>query len=67
MKMVAGKEEIRKYLESLVPYVARGGFIPFCDHFCPPDVTPENYLYYLKMKEKLFGMTCDCFTAVGGR
>lgn len=51
-----GEEAICKYLESLVPLVERGGFIPFCDHRCPPDVTPENYLYYLKLKEKLFGL-----------
>ncbi|MCL2363675.1 MAG: hypothetical protein FWC71_03320 [Defluviitaleaceae bacterium] len=55
MKMIAGKEETKKYLESLVPFVERGGFIPFCDHRCPPDVTPENYLYYLDLKHALFG------------
>ena len=55
MQLIAGKEEIRTYLESLIPYVERGGYIPFCDHRCPPDVTPENYLYYLDLKEKLFG------------
>ena len=51
-----GKEAIKKYMESLVPLVKRGGYIPFCDHRCPPDVTPENYLYYLDLKEKMFGM-----------
>jgi uroporphyrinogen decarboxylase len=56
MQLIAGKEATKKYLESLVPYVERGGFIPFVDHRCPPDVTPENYLYYLDLKEKLFGM-----------
>lgn len=56
MKMREGKQAIRDYLESLVPYVQRGGFIPHCDHRCPPDVTPENYLYYLDVKEKLFGL-----------
>jgi len=55
MQLIAGQETTRKYLESLVPYVERGGFIPFVDHRCPPDVTPENYLYYLDLKEKLFG------------
>ena len=55
MKMIEGPEAIKSYLESLVPYVKRGGFIPFCDHRCPPDVTQENYLYYLDLKEKLFG------------
>jgi len=56
MQLIAGPKAIKTYLESLVPYVNRGGFIPFCDHRCPPDVTPENYLYYLDLKEKLFGM-----------
>ena len=55
MQMIAGPEAIKSCLESLVPYVERGGFIPFCDHRCPPDVTPENYIYYLDLKEKLFG------------
>jgi len=56
IKLIAGPEAIKEYLESLIPYVKRGGFIPFCDHRCPPDVTVENYLYYLNLKEKLFGM-----------
>jgi hypothetical protein len=55
-KLIAGQEETKKYLESLVPYVERGGYIPFCDHRCPPDVTYENYLYYLDLKERMFGM-----------
>ncbi len=55
VQMAAGKEAIKKYLESLVPYVERGGFIPFCDHLCPPDVTDENYLYYLELKQEMFG------------
>ena len=56
MKLIEGKSAIKHYLESLVPYVERGGFIPFCDHRCPPDVMVENYLYYLDLKEKLFGI-----------
>lgn len=56
IKMIEGKDAIKKYLESVAPLVERGGFIPFCDHRCPPDVTSENYLYYLDLKEKMFGM-----------
>ncbi len=44
------------YMKTLVPLVERGGYIPFCDHRCPPDVKPENYLYYLDLKEEMFGM-----------
>ncbi|NSW92631.1 MAG: hypothetical protein HPY74_18620 [Firmicutes bacterium] len=56
IKLKEGKEAIKDYLETLVPLVERGGYIPFCDHRCPPDVSPENYLYYLDLKEKMFGM-----------
>lgn len=55
MQLIAGKEETRAYLESLIPFVKSGGYIPFCDHRCPPDVTEENYLYYLDLKKELFG------------
>ena len=56
MEMGKGKPEIKKYMESLVPLVERGGYIPFCDHRCPPNVTVENYMYYLDLKEQMFGM-----------
>ncbi|MCD6304628.1 MAG: hypothetical protein J7M21_06665 [Planctomycetes bacterium] len=56
MVLARGPKAIREYLESLVPLVERGGFIPFCDHRCPPDVSQENYLYYLDLKEEMFGM-----------
>lgn len=54
--LIKGREETKKYLESLVPYVERGGFIPFVDHRCPPDVKEEDYLYYLDLKEEMFGL-----------
>ena len=55
MQLIEGKQAIKAYMESLVPYVERGGYIPFCDHRCPADVSQENYLYYLDLKEKMFG------------
>ena len=51
-----GPKAIEAYLETLVPYVERGGYIPFCDHRCPPNVKPEDYLYYLDLKERMFGL-----------
>lgn len=56
IKLIEGPPAIKKYLESLAPLVERGGFIPFCDHRCPPDVKYENYIYYLNLKEEMFGM-----------
>ncbi|HSW44727.1 MAG TPA: uroporphyrinogen decarboxylase family protein [Phycisphaerae bacterium] len=55
MALLKGREEIRAYLESVAPWVESGGFIPFCDHRCPPDVAPADYLYYLDLKERMFG------------
>ncbi|MBR4444261.1 MAG: hypothetical protein IKS52_13445, partial [Clostridia bacterium] len=56
MQLGAGREAIRAYMKTLEKYVTRGGYIPFCDHRCPPNVNPDDYLYYLDLKEKTFGM-----------
>jgi uroporphyrinogen decarboxylase len=56
IQLGAGREAIKAYLETLVPLVERGGYIPFCDHRCPPNVKPEDYLYYLDLKESMFGL-----------
>ena len=56
MRLGEGPEAIKAYLKSVEKYVARGGYIPFCDHRCPPNVKEEDYIYYLDLKEKMFGM-----------
>jgi hypothetical protein len=56
IEMGKGREAIRRYMDTLVPLVERGGFIPFCDHRCPPNVTPDDYLFYLDLKEQYFGL-----------
>ncbi|GAG34824.1 unnamed protein product, partial [marine sediment metagenome] len=56
MALGEGPKAIKQYLKTLLPLVERGGYIPFCDHLCPPNVKPEDYLYYLDLKEKMFGM-----------
>lgn len=55
MQLGAGKEAINAYMKRIEPYVKRGGFIPFCDHRCPPNVKEEDYLYYLDLKKSMFG------------
>lgn len=56
LELGKGPAAIKAYLKTLVPLVERGGYIPFCDHRCPPNVKPEDYLYYLDLKEKMFGL-----------
>ena len=59
MALGAGREAIRGYMDSIVPWVERGGFIPFCDHRCPPNVRPDDYLYYLDLKERMLGIGAE--------
>ncbi len=54
--LIEGKESIRKYLEKIHPYIEEGGWIPHVDHRVPPNVTFENYVYYLHLKRDLFGI-----------
>lgn len=56
IELAKGPAAIKAYLETLVPLVERGGYIPFCDHRCPPNVKEEDYLFYLDLKEKMFGL-----------
>jgi uroporphyrinogen decarboxylase len=56
MALGNGKDAIKAYMETLEKYVAKGGYIPFCDHRCPPNVKVEDYLYYLDLKERMFGL-----------
>ncbi len=56
MKMAQGGDVIRRELERIAPVVQEGGFIPFCDHRCPPGVTLEKYRHYLQCKREIFGI-----------
>ncbi len=56
IEMGKGPAAIKAYMKTLVPLVERGGYIPFCDHRCPPNVKPADYLYYLDLKEQMFGL-----------
>ena len=56
MQLGSGRGAIDAYMETLKPLVERGGYIPFCDHRCPPNVPEEDYLYYLDLKKKMFGI-----------
>ncbi|NLG27897.1 MAG: hypothetical protein GX557_08290 [Chloroflexi bacterium] len=50
--MAAGPRAIEAELAAVADLVADGGYIPWCDHLVPPDVSFENYMYYVqRMKE----------------
>jgi len=54
--LIHGKEAIDRELERIKETVEGGGYIPHVDHRVPPDVSFENYLYYLKKKKEVFKM-----------
>jgi uroporphyrinogen decarboxylase len=55
MQLIRGKTAIDEELKRLEPLMRDGGFIPHVDHRVPPDVSYENYLYYLEQKKKYLG------------
>lgn len=55
-QLIAGKQAIDAEIERIRPLVEQGGYIPHVDHRVPPDVTFENYLYYLRRKREAFGI-----------
>ena len=63
--MIAGPAEIDAELMRIAPLLKDGGFIPWCDHFVPPDVSLAHYQYYVRrMKEA--SLDPDAFLAGSG-
>ena len=48
-----GPAAIEAHLKTMIPLIREGGFIPTVDHTVPPDVSWENFQFYMKCKEKL--------------
>jgi hypothetical protein len=53
MELAKGREAIDKHLAEMVPLIEEGGFIPTVDHCVSPDVSLENFEYYMKRKNDL--------------
>ncbi|MGD9517890.1 MAG: uroporphyrinogen decarboxylase family protein [Armatimonadota bacterium] len=54
--LAAGREAIDAELRRIEAAVKEGGWIPHVDHRVPPDVSYNDYLYYLKRKREVFGI-----------
>ena len=52
-EIARGKEAIDAHLTALAPLVEEGGFIPTVDHTVPPDVSWDNFRYYMDAKREL--------------
>ncbi|NOZ62356.1 MAG: hypothetical protein GXO74_11825 [Calditrichaeota bacterium] len=51
--LTQGPAAIRAHLRELIPLIEEGGYIPSVDHLVPPDVSWDNFQYYLEYKHAL--------------
>jgi len=55
--LLKGKDIIREEVMSKVPYLLEtGGYFPSVDHFVPPDVPFENFLYLINTLREVAGL-----------
>lgn len=50
--MAAGPEAIDAELAHVAPLLAEGGYLPWCDHHVPPDVSLAHYQYYVRRMQE---------------
>jgi uroporphyrinogen-III decarboxylase len=54
--LAAGRAAIDAEMYHHVPQMLEhGGYLPTLDHAFPPDISYDNFLYYLELKRKLLG------------
>jgi uroporphyrinogen decarboxylase len=51
----SSEAEIEAEVYRLLPLIEEGGYIGFCDHRVPPDVSLKNYLFYLETVRRVWG------------
>jgi uroporphyrinogen decarboxylase len=55
--LIKGKETIRQEVMSKVPFLLEsGGYFPSVDHTVPPDVTFDNYCYFINTLREVAGL-----------
>ena len=52
-ELAKGRAAIDAHLASLRPVVEQGRYVPHVDHTVPPDVSWDDFRYYLEAKERL--------------
>ncbi len=51
-ELAKGRTEIDREIERRMPLVETGGYIPHIDHSVPPDISLDNFRYYLERKKR---------------
>jgi len=64
--LARSKREIEQEVHRLAPLMEEGGYIGYCDHRVPPNVSLENYRFYVETVRRVWGkdlnlraMDCD--------
>lgn len=57
--LARSREDIDRMIDHLTPLVEEGGYLPTPDHRVPPDVSLENYIYYLDRIKEVWGKGLD--------
>lgn len=56
LEIAKGPQAIEKELRAKIPpLLEQGGYLPHLDHGIPPDISYDNFRYYLDLKLKLMG------------
>jgi uroporphyrinogen decarboxylase len=50
---IEGREGVKKELQRLQPLIREGGYIPYIDHFIPPDISYDTFCYYMDLKREV--------------
>lgn len=58
--LARGPAAIRTHLREFIPLIEEGGFIPTVDHTVPPDVSWDNFRYYMEAKRSLLRGDFGC-------
>jgi uroporphyrinogen decarboxylase len=52
-RIALGRTEIDRHLSELIPLIEEGGFIPIIDHTVSPEISLDDFKYYMKKKDEL--------------
>ena len=53
--IASGRQGIDSEIRRIQPLLKEGGYIPMLDHFVPPDVSYQDYLYYVERRREVLG------------
>ena len=56
-ELTKDKKAIEDEIKYRTSIIEEGGFIPQIDHSIPPDISLENFSYYIKLKNKVLGIS----------